>query len=170
MKQIRDYLLGLVAAGLLMAATASAQEAGSAGANSIESMNVVQQGSVLNVKLTFKEPMKALPPAFSVAKPARIAFDFANTTNGLGKSSQTYNEGDLKSANIVQAEDRTRLVLNLQKVMTYEATIDGRDLLLALDLRAATQGAAVVEHIARAQPTETGHRVRNIVFRRGKGC
>ncbi|WP_300336725.1 type IV pilus secretin PilQ [Accumulibacter sp.] len=169
MKQIRDYLLGLVAAGLLMVATASAQEAGSAGANTIESMNVVQQGSVLNVKLTFKEPLKALPPAFSVAKPARIAFDFANTTNGLGKSSQTYNEGDLKSANIVQAEDRTRLVLNLQKVMTYEATIDGRNLLLALVPSAPTQGAAVVEHFARAQPTETVNSVRDIVFRRGKG-
>jgi type IV pilus assembly protein PilQ len=73
-----------------------------------------------------------LPPAFSVAKPARIAFDFANTVNGLGKSSQTYNEGDLKSANIVQAEDRTRVVLNLNKPMTYEATIDGNSLLLAL--------------------------------------
>lgn len=119
MKQIRQYLLGLVGAVLLTSGMVSAQDAGS---NSIESMNVIQQGSVLNVKLTFKEPLKVLPPAFSVAKPARIAFDFSNTTNGLGRSSQAYNEGDLKSANIVQAEDRTRLVLNLHKPMTYEAT------------------------------------------------
>jgi type IV pilus assembly protein PilQ len=40
--------------------------------------------------------------------------------------------GRLKSANIVQAEDRTRVVLNLNKAMTYEATIDGNSLLLAL--------------------------------------
>jgi type IV pilus assembly protein PilQ len=65
MKQIRQYLLGLVGGVLLALGTANAQEAR---LNSIESMNVVQQGSVLNVKLTFKEPLQALPPAFSVAK------------------------------------------------------------------------------------------------------
>jgi type IV pilus assembly protein PilQ len=129
MKQIKQYLLGLVGGVLLALASAQAQEVRP---NSIESFNVVQQGSVLNVKLTFKEALQALPPAFSVAKPPRIAFDFPNTTNGLGKSSQTYNEGDLKSANIVQAEDRTRVVLNLNKPMTYDATIDGNSLLLAL--------------------------------------
>jgi type IV pilus assembly protein PilQ len=83
--------------------------------NSIESMNVVQQGSVLNVKLTFKEPCEHCRQPSASPRPARMAFDFPNTTNGLGKSSQAYNEGDLKSANIVQAEDRTRLVLNLHK-------------------------------------------------------
>ncbi|MCB1941425.1 MAG: AMIN domain-containing protein, partial [Candidatus Accumulibacter sp.] len=165
MKQIKQYLLGLVAAGLLVLGPANAQDAMS---NSIEAMNVVQQGSVLNVKLTFKEPLKALPPAFSVAKPARIAFDFANTTNGLGKSSQTYNEGDLKSANIVQAEDRTRLVLNLNKAMTYEATLDGKNLLLALVPSAPSQGAASVAHFAKAQPTDTANSIRDIGFRRGK--
>jgi hypothetical protein len=76
---------------------------------------------------------------------------FPNTTNGLGKSSQAYNEGDLKSANIVQAEDRTRVVLNLQKAMTYEATIDGNSLLLALVPSSATPaGTAPVEHFAQA--------------------
>ncbi|WP_291992505.1 type IV pilus secretin family protein [Candidatus Accumulibacter sp. ACC003] len=166
MKQIGKYLLGLVAAALSVLATANAQEVA---ANSIESLNVVQQGQVLNVKLTFKEPLRALPPAFSVAKPARIAFDFANTTNGLGKTSQTFNEGDLKSANIVQAEDRTRLVLNLQKAMTYEASIDGKSLVLALVPSAPTQGqAAVVEHFAKAQPAATENSIRDIAFRRGK--
>jgi type IV pilus assembly protein PilQ len=165
MKQIRQYLLGLVGGVLLALGTANAQEAR---LNSIESMNVVQQGSVLNVKLTFKEPLQALPPAFSVAKPARIAFDFSNTINGLGKSSQAYNEGDLKSANIVQAEDRTRVVLNLNKAMTYEATIDGNSLLLALVPSATPAGAAPVEHFAQARPSAMSNSIRDISFRRGK--
>ena len=169
MKQIRQYLLGLVGAVLLTSGMVNAVNAQDAGSNSIESMNVIQQGSVLNVKLTFKEPLKVLPPAFSVAKPARIAFDFSNTTNGLGRSSQAYNEGDLKSANIVQAEDRTRLVLNLHKPMTYEATIEGNSLLLALVPSATTQGAtAAVEHFAKALPSTSANTVRDIVFRRGK--
>jgi hypothetical protein len=132
-------------------------------------MNVVQQGSVLNVKLTFKEPLPGLPAAFSVAKPARIALDFPNTTNGLGKSSQTYNEGDLKSANIVQAEDRTRVVLNLNKAMTYEATIDGNSLLLALS-RAPRRGHAAGRALRQArQRSESGlNSIRDVTFRRGK--
>ncbi|MEF8725096.1 type IV pilus secretin family protein [Candidatus Accumulibacter phosphatis] len=166
MKQIiKQTLLGLVGAVLFIFGPANAQDAHS---NSIESMNVIQQGSVLNVRLTFKEPLTVLPPAFSVAKPARIAFDFANTINGLGRSSQAYNEGELKSANIVQAEDRTRLVLNLHKPMTYEARIEGNDLLLALVPSSTTQGATAVEHFAKAIPSVTGNAVRDIAFRRGK--
>ncbi|ACV37427.1 type IV pilus secretin PilQ [Accumulibacter sp.] len=165
MRQIRNYLLGLVGGALLALGTASAQDAG---ANSIEAMNVVQQGQVLNVKLTFKEPLKALPAAFSVAKPARIALDFANTTNGLGRSSQAFNEGDLKSANIVQADDRTRVVLNLHKVMTYEATIDGNSLVLALSPSRVAEGAVPVDHFAKAVASSHLNSVRDIAFRRGK--
>ena len=125
MKQLKQCLLGLLGGVFLTVASVSAQESKP---NSIESMTVAQQGGVLNVKLSFKEALTDLPPGFSVAKPARIAFDFFNTINSLGKNAQTYNEGDLKSANVVQTEDRTRLVLNLNQAMSYEARIDCNNL------------------------------------------
>ena len=166
MKQIRKYLLSVVGGVFLAIATTSAQEAKS---NSIESMTVAQQGGVLNVKLVFKEPLTAPPPGFSVAKPARIALDFANTINGLGRSSQTFNEGDLRSANVVQAEGRTRLVLNLNQAMTYESRIDGNSLLLALIPSAKEGGVApVVEHFAQVRPSQASNSIRDIAFRRGK--
>jgi type IV pilus assembly protein PilQ len=137
--------------------------------NSIEAMTVAQQGGVINVKVTFKDALAAPPAAFSVAAPARIALDFANTVNGLGKNSQIFNEGDLRSANIVQAEGRTRLVLNLNQAMSYESRIDGNDLLLTL-LPAVRKGgvAPQVEHFSQAQPSPVGSSVRDIAFRRGK--
>jgi type IV pilus assembly protein PilQ len=165
MKRIKHWLPGLMGALSLLVGIATAQEAGP---NAIESMNVMQQGPVVNVRLTFKEPLQALPPAFSVAKPARIALDFANTVNALGKSSQTYNEGDLKSANIVQAEGRTRVVLNLNKAMSYEATLDGKSLLLAMVPAAKPDSTQAVEHFARAQASEVGNSIRDVAFRRGK--
>ena len=167
MRQIHCCLLVLVGWFLLAGAPAVAQEPGQ---NSIESMTVAQQGGVLNVKLTFKEPLTAPPPGFSVASPARIALDFANTANGLGKTSQTYNEGELKSANIVQAEGRTRLVLNLNQAMTYVATIDGNSLLLALAPSAPKAGAIapIVEHFSQSRSADEGHSIRDIAFRRGK--
>lgn len=166
MKQIRQYLLGLVGLVVLLAlGLVNAQESGT---NTIEAMSVAQQGSLVNVRITFKEPLKSLPPAFSVTTPPRIAFDFANTTNSLGKASETYNEGDLRSANIVQVEDRTRVVLNLLKTMNYEASIDGRSLLLTLAPRATAESAGPVEHFAKGRQSEVPNAIRDISFRRGK--
>lgn len=166
MKQIRYYLLSLVS-GLLLAVTAvHAQESKP---NSFESITVAQQGPVVNVKLMFSEPLTAVPPGFSVAKPARIALDFANTINGLGKSSQSFNEGNLLSANIVQAEGRTRLVLNLSQAMTYETRIDGNSLLLTL-VPVSIKGnlEARVENFSQARPSQTANSIRDIGFQRGK--
>ena len=170
MNYIKRYLLGIFAGIVLLSSVLHAQESRS---NSIESIAVAQQAGGLNVKLMFKEPLAALPPGFSVAKPARIALDFANTSNGLGKNSQTYNEGELRSINIVQAEGRTRLVLNLNQSMTYVSAIDGNSLLLTLvpviDKTMPTNGApAQVEHFAQANPLQSVNSVRDIAFRRGK--
>jgi type IV pilus assembly protein PilQ len=165
-KHMRCYLLGFVGWLVLAGGQVNAQEARQ---NSIESMTVAQQGGVLNVKLTFKEPLTAVPSGFSVASPARIALDFYNTTNGLGKNSQTYNEGDLKSANVVQAEDRTRLVLNLNQAMTYVPTIDGNSLLLVLVPSAnKTSVAAQIEHFSQSRPSLDANSIRDVAFRRGK--
>ena len=165
MKNFKRYLLGFVGGVFLAATMVSAQESKP---NSIEAMTVAQQGGVVSVKLTFKEPLTAIPPGFSVAKPARIAIDFANTSNGLGKNSQTYNEGDLKSANVVEAEGRTRLVLNLNQAMTYQTTIDGNSIVLVLTRSAKEAGAPLVEHFAETRAFQASNSIRDIAFRRGK--
>ena len=56
--------------------------------NTIEGFNVTQQGGQTLVQITTKTPLRAAPANFTVANPARIAFDFPNTVNGLGKNSQ----------------------------------------------------------------------------------
>ena len=166
MKQVKQCLLGLLSGLFLTAASVNAQNAEP---NSIEEMTVARQAGVVNVKLTFKDALTILPPGFSVAKPARIAFDFTNTSNGLGKSSQTFNEGDLKSANIVQTEGRTRLVLNLNQAMSYEASLDGKSLLLALVPSTKKDGGAVqTEHFSAAPTLQASNSIRDIAFRRGK--
>ncbi len=166
MKKIRGCLLSMVLWFGLSVVSAYAQDAGQ---NSIEAMTVAQQGSVVNVKMTFKEPLSELPSGFSVAKPARIALDFPNVTNGLRSSSQVYNEGALKSANIIQADGRTRVVLNLTQAMTYETAIDGNALVLSLTPSAKDGGTAPrIEHFSQASPSQDKNSIRDISFRRGK--
>ena len=153
-------------AAFFLAAPLSAQESRP---NAIESIAVTQQGGILNIKFGFKEPLTAVPPGFSVAKPERIALDFLDTTNALGKSAQVYNEGDLKSVNVVQADGRTRVVLNLNQAMNYEASLEGKSLVLALQPSVEKdRGMARVEHFAQAQPAQVATSIRDIAFRRGK--
>ena len=83
--------------------------------NRIERILATEQGGNIIVKLSMAQPLSRVPASFSMASPARIAFDFPDTANGLGRNSQTFNTGDLRSANIVQVGDRTRLVLNLDR-------------------------------------------------------
>ena len=166
-------------AGLAPAPAVLAQDASQTQSfdNRIEALEVAEQGGAIYVRLTLREPLASPPPSFSVANPARIAFDFPGTANALGRNVQTIDQGDLRSANIVQAGDRTRLVLNLTRMSPYEARVQGRDLIIALSPAAAraVQGTAVSEAAANfAAPRSNaaaagGLAVRDINCRRGTG-
>jgi len=139
-------------------------------ANSIEALDVTQQGGKTLVRITTKEPLAAVPPNFAVTNPARIAFDFPNTINALGRAAQDVGQGDLRSMNVVQGTDRTRVVLNLRRPVSHEATIDGRSLLITLSepAVAATAPGGQVARFADGRG-DTKHAIRDIDFRRGRG-
>jgi type IV pilus assembly protein PilQ len=138
--------------------------------NSIESLEVTQASGQVLVRVTLKNPLETTPGSFTVANPARIALDFPGTANALGRTSQDVGESVLRSMNVVQAGDRTRLVLNLRNMVPYETKIDGSTLLITL----AAAGAA--PQVATGGParfaegrTDLQHAVRDINFRRGRG-
>ena len=172
---IRVLLLAAVFAGVAPAPVALAQDAEQTQvfANQIEGLEVAEQGGTVYVRLTLREPLAVPPPSFSVANPARIAFDFAGTGNALGRNLQSIEQGDLRSANIVQAGDRTRLVLNLVKMSPYEARVQGRDLIIAISPTSAqlTQNTVVTESQGNFADSRavaaSGLAVRDINFRRG---
>jgi len=145
-------------------------DAGSSPKNSIELLQVSQQGGNTVVKLTLKQALAAQPASFSIANPARIAFDFPSTGNGLGRNAQQVNEGDIRSINIVQVGDRTRLVLNLNQMSNYETRIDGATMLINFTPKAvlASSDAAAVMHFAEARTQVAAQSVRDINFRRGR--
>jgi type IV pilus assembly protein PilQ len=177
--RIGVLLIAAAFAGLAPAPAVLAQDASQTQSfsNQIEGLEVAEQGGAIYVRLTLREPLASPPPSFSVANPARIAFDFPGTANALGRNVQAIEQGDLRSANIVQAGDRTRLVLNLSRMTPYEARVQGRDLIIALSPTAARagQGSVVSEAAANfAEPRAAaaaagGLAVRDINFRRGTG-
>jgi len=136
--------------------------------NSIESFDVTEQGGKVIVRITTKSPLDSVPPNFSVANPARIAFDFPGTVNSLGRSSQDIGQGELRSMNVVQGAGRTRLVLNLRRPVAHEAAIEGNTLLVTLSppVSSASVPDDKVAHFA-GGAAEAQHAVRDIDFRRG---
>ena len=158
--RMRNFFAVALAAGLLAVAGISRAQ------NSIDSVNVTQQSGQILVRLTMKEPLAALPASFTVANPARIAFDFPKTANNLGKNSQDIGEGDLRSLNLVQVGDRTRLVLNLRNMLQYQAKVDGKTLLVSLNLAAAAAAPGASRFAEGA--ADVRHSVKDINFRRGK--
>jgi len=156
------------AAPVLAQVTESAVPAG----NRIEKMVAAEQGGSIVLKLTMAQPLAAAPGSFSVANPARIAFDFPDTANGLGRNSQVLNTGDLRSVNIVQVGDRTRLVLNLSRVYPYETRIEERDVFITLASGPFKEAMGMVPQATQFAPAVAGqnekHAIRDVNFRRGK--
>ena len=138
--------------------------------NSITALNVNTTGSGATIiKVELAQPLDNPPAAFTINTPPRIAFDFPNTANNLGKSVQTFTEGGLRSANIVQAGNRTRLVVNLNQMATYDTRIEGNNLLITLHGRPADMAAAnITSRFAESRKDAQKHSLHDIDFRRGK--
>ena len=84
------------------------------------------------VRIDFSEPLKTVPAGFAVQSPARITLDFPGVRNGMGRTNVGINQGNVKGVNVVQANDRTRVVLNLKRATPYKSAIDGNSLLVSL--------------------------------------
>src|SRR4029079_19584038 len=108
------------------------------------------------VKFPLRQPLANPPAGFTINNPPRIAFDFPDTDNALGKTTQEVGDGELRNMNIVQAAGRTRLVMNLAKPVGYDTKIDGKMVLITLQTSApSTAGAAVTFPFAATKTADT---------------
>jgi type IV pilus assembly protein PilQ len=114
----------------------------------------------------------ANPPAgFAITNPPRIALDFPDTGNGLGRTAQEVGDPALRSLNVVQAGNRTRVVFNLNKPQSFDTQMEGNTILVTLTDQAAGAATAetqIVSRFAEARPGEVTHALRDIDFRRGR--
>jgi type IV pilus assembly protein PilQ len=160
-KMNKKLMIGVI--GLMATAIAHAQ-------NVIENVAASLQGGVEIVRIDFAQPLPALPSGFTIQAPARIALDFPGINNASGKTTVDINQGNLRSANVVQANERTRVVLNLKQAAGYKAEIQGKSLLIALDpVASASSGAAAAAPAVNAfseSRNRESQALRDIDFRR----
>jgi len=137
--------------------------------NAVQSVETTTlPGGKVVVRVSLKNALTATPAGFTVGNPPRIALDLPDTGNAMGRNTVEANLGPLSSVNVVQAGTRTRLVLNLNKSVEYDATIDGKSLLIALgDVGAGSAPVNVSPRFAEAAPGAARHAIRDVDFRRG---
>lgn len=155
--------LPILVSALFVAGLAHAQLA-------IQSITAATQAGSDVIRIQTNGPVKEAPKGFAIQSPARIALDFAGTTNGLGRNAVEFNQGNLRSANVVEAGDRTRVVLNLGQAANYQTRIEGNTVLVLLEPKDA---AAPAQSAAKATFAEGRNAdvqpLSDIDFRRGVG-
>ncbi len=161
--ELKKYFFGLMTAvGFALAATTGYAQ------NAIESINVSGQQDATVVKITLKSAPGATPASFAVNNPPRIAFDFPNTINGMGKTVQEIGEGDVRRVNIVQAGDRSRVVLETSKALSYDTRVEGNTILITLGSVASAGAASTTQAFAPVKSGDGKHSLRDVDFRRGR--
>ena len=110
--------------------------------NVLQNVSASTQGGDIVMQLQFAQPLTALPAGFSIDKPARIVLDFPGVRSALGRNTIGFNQGNLRSANVVEAQGRARVVLNLASATSYKTQLAGNRLLVLIHPVRSTLSAA----------------------------
>ncbi|HXY95579.1 MAG TPA: type IV pilus secretin PilQ [Steroidobacteraceae bacterium] len=124
----------------------------------------------LTMKLSGPAPQ---PLSFTIDNPARISFDLPGTTLALPSRRIDVHASGLDTILAAETKDRTRVVLNLDKLVPYEAHVDGNNIVVMLGTgpaaaAVATSAPSVVAGGGTVAASPGGGReLRAIDFRRG---
>ncbi|AYF89707.1 type IV pilus secretin PilQ [Pseudomonas sp. JS3066] len=137
-------------------------------------------GDRVELKLAFDEPVTA-PRGYTIEQPARIALDLPGVSNKLGSKNRELGVGNARSVTVVEAKDRTRLIINLSTLVPYSTRVDGRNLYVLVGDSAtsstaprpvASAPAPVAAPLTASQSAKsyasTGRAIENIDFQRGE--
>ncbi|MHB1370275.1 MAG: type IV pilus secretin PilQ [Pseudomonadaceae bacterium] len=130
-------------------------------------------GDRVELKLAFDEPVNK-PHGYTLEQPARIALDLPGVSNKLGVKNRELGVGNARSVTVVEAQGRTRLIVNLTTLVPYSTRIEGSNLFVVLgesSAPVAVSNSAVAAPVATPAPSKpllTSKAINNIDFRRGE--
>lgn len=129
-------------------------------------------GDRVELKLSFDGPPPT-PRGYTTEQPARIALDLPGVTNQLARKSHDLGGGNARSATVVEAGDRTRLIIGLTQLAPYDTRIEGNNLFVIVGKGATARSTALAPQPAGSAPSFTrssapaGKAIRGVDFQRG---
>lgn len=137
-------------------------------------------GDRVELKLQFDEPVAA-PRGYTIEQPARIALDLPGVQNKLGTKNRELSVGNTRSVTVVEAKDRTRLIINLTTLSSYTTRVEGNNLFVVVGnspagasvastapVKASPAPASYAQPIKPKPYVPAGRAIRNIDFQRGE--
>ncbi|MGY2281268.1 type IV pilus secretin PilQ [Pseudomonas monsensis] len=95
-------------------------------------------GDRVELKLSFDGPPPQ-PKGYTTESPARIAVDLPGVASQLASKNFDLGSGNARTATVVEAKDRTRLIVSLTQLAPYNTRVEGNTLYVVVG-----QGAPVV--------------------------
>ncbi len=161
-----------LAAALVGLATAPQAHA-QAAANKLEAIDVTPlPGQQIQLTMKLSGPA-AEPLSFTIDNPARISFDLANTVLALPSRRIDVRAAGLDTILAAEAAGRTRLVLNLDRLVPYQTAVSGNTIVVKLgsavaDSAPVAAASAGSSSSSRSSSAANAPRaIRAIDFRRG---
>lgn len=130
----------------------------------------------LQIQFSFSQPVKEPPVGFVLRNPDRIVLDFKGATNRLPQAKPA-STGVVREVTAVEANGRTRLIIDLTQPVGYQTQMQGSQIWVTLDapppapIQAAlpaTRAVSTSNGQVVNKTTTAAHQINKIVFRPGK--
>jgi len=133
-------------------------------------------GGKVEIKASFSGKPD-IPKGYSIERPARIVLDLPNVNSALSQKKYALDLGNLKTAVVLTAKERTRLILNLDSIVSYSSRVENNELIIVVGDQAKTTVSTkastplVVEKVKSSAPISSRNEITGIDFRRdGNGA
>ncbi len=130
----------------------------------------VLPGERFEVRMSFSEA-PAEPASYTIEQPARVVLDFPGVENGLAQKKFPLSFDNAKSAMVLAAGDRTRLILNLNELTSYQSRLEGSEFVVEVGSAQAgdyLEAASTLVGTVSTEKQKEAVAITNIDFRRGE--
>lgn len=129
-------------------------------------------GDRVEIRMTFDGPPPQ-PTGYTIEQPARIVLDMPGVVSALEEKHHNLGIGNARRVSVISTKDRTRAIVNLTRLVSYETEIQGNTLFLLVGGGAgagifAPQEFADADAVSTSAPQLSDSRVISVDFRRGK--
>ncbi|MFT4631066.1 MAG: type IV pilus assembly protein PilQ [Candidatus Azotimanducaceae bacterium] len=143
-------------------------------------MNGIEFSSLPGDKTEIRMQFDGSPPTpsgYTIEQPARIALDLTGVSSGLASKYHQLGGGNARSVTVIDAGDRTRVIVALTELTPYSTQLEGNTLILLVGM-AQNSGYVAAEssampsaamNMSQSVESDSGARVNSIDFRRGEG-
>lgn len=156
-------------AALMLAPTAFAVE--------LQNIDVASlPGDKIEIKLSFDGQVDE-PRGYTIEQPARIALDLPGVSNKSNVKNRELSAGNARSMTLVEAQGRTRLIINMTKLSGYATRVQGNNLFIVVGEDSGTARAQLQEQASPAmvvssettkKAKKAARSIKNIDFKRGE--